>query len=77
MFFRVMGAYDMTQCINCFICGKENLSRNEIGLNKKLLGQNIEKFHCIQCLADYLGISVEDLKELIQEFCDSGCTLFN
>jgi len=66
----------MQKRIDCFICGKENLSRNEIGLNRKLLGRNIEKFHCTQCLADYLDITVEDLEERIQEFKESGCQLF-
>ncbi len=66
----------MAKRIDCFICCKENLSHNEIGLNKKLMGRNIEKFHCMQCLADYLEISIEDLAERIQEFKDAGCVLF-
>jgi hypothetical protein len=66
----------MTKRIDCFICGRNNLSRNEIGLNKKLIGGNIEKFHCLQCLADYLEISTEDLADRIQEFKDEGCVLF-
>lgn len=67
----------MTKQINCFICGKENLSHNEIGLNKKLIGRNIENFHCIQCLADFFEINVELLEERILEFKESGCELFN
>lgn len=67
----------MAKRIDCFICGKENLSRNEIGLNKKLIGQNIEKFHCMQCLADYLDITMEELAERIEEFKDAGCVLFD
>lgn len=67
----------MLKRIDCFICEKENLSRNEISLNKKLIGQDIDKFHCMGCLADYLEISVEDLEERIQEFKDSGCALFD
>lgn len=66
----------MQKQIDCLICGKENLSRNEIGLNKKLIGREIEKFHCISCLAEYLEISVEDLEERIRLFKDSGCALF-
>ena len=66
----------MAKRVDCFICGKENLTRNEIGLNKKLIGQDIEKFHCMDCLAEYLEISKEDLLERIQEFKYSGCTLF-
>jgi len=66
----------MAKIVDCFICGKENLTRNEIGLNKKLIGPNVAKFHCDGCLAEYLEISNEELLERIQEFKDSGCTLF-
>lgn len=66
----------MAKRVDCFVCGKENLSHNEIGLNKKLLGRNIEKFQCMPCLSDYLEISIEDLTERIQEFKDAGCVLF-
>jgi len=66
----------MPKDVACFICGKEKLTRNEIGLNKKLIDQNIEKIHCLDCLADYLEISAEDLLDRIQEFKYSGCTLF-
>lgn len=66
----------MAKKVDCFICGKESLTRNEIGLNKKLIGRNVKKFHCLQCLADYLELSVEELEERIQEFKDAGCVLF-
>ena len=66
----------MQNKVDCFICGKQDLLRNEIGLNKKLIGKEVKKFHCLQCLADYLDISTEDLTERVQEFKDAGCTLF-
>ena len=66
----------MTRQSGCFSCGKENLVRNEIGLNKKLLGRKIKKYHCIDCLAEYLDISTDDLLERIQEFIDADCPLF-
>lgn len=66
----------MAKQINCFVCGRENLSVNEIGLNKKLLGRTIKQFHCMTCLADYLEISIEDLTDCIQQFKDEGCVLF-
>jgi uncharacterized protein YlaI len=56
----------MAKRVDCYICNKENLARNEIGLNKKLIGRNVEKFHCINCLADYLDLSVDELEERIQ-----------
>ena len=61
----------------CIACGKENLSKNEIGINKKLLGESVENFYCMDCLADYLGVSVDDILEKIEEFKVEGCKLFD
>jgi uncharacterized protein YlaI len=66
----------MQKRVECYICGKENLTRNEIGLNKKLIGQDIKNFHCLQCLADYFELSADELEERIREFKDAGCALF-
>ena len=52
------------------------LAAPQIGINKKMLGTEIKTFYCMECLADYLGCSVEDLLEKIEEFKDEGCTLF-
>lgn len=60
----------------CVVCGKKNLDKNTIGLNKKLLGKNITNYYCMDCLADYLECTVEDLQDKIEEFKDEGCTLF-
>ena len=62
--------------INCFSCNKKDLNKNTIGINKKLLGNDIKSFYCIDCLADYLGTTSEELFEKIEEFKDDGCTLF-
>lgn len=61
----------------CVSCGKKNLDKNTVGINKKLLGKDITNFYCMECLADYLEVSVEDLKEKIEEFKDEGCKLFD
>jgi uncharacterized protein YlaI len=66
----------MKKKVDCYICGKQNLPFNEIGLNKKLISNDITKFHCLECLAEYLDISVDDLLERIQDFKDAGCPLF-
>ncbi len=60
----------------CVICGKKNLEKDTIGINKKLLGKNIKNFYCMDCLANYLGCSVEDILEKIEEFKAEGCELF-
>ncbi len=60
----------------CIACRKSELDRNSIGINKKLLGTEIKEYYCMDCLADYLGCSVEELFDKIEEFKDEGCTLF-
>ena len=61
---------------DCVICGKSNLDKNTIGINKKLLGENICNYYCMDCLADYLGCTVQDLLDKIEEFKEEGCNLF-
>ena len=61
----------------CIACGKEDLDKDTIGLNKKLLGTNIKQFYCMNCLADYLDTTVEELQDKIEEFKEEGCTLFS
>lgn len=63
----------MTECI---ICGKKNLTRNELGINKKLLGENITQFYCLDCLAEYLEVTPQDILDKIEEFKEEGCKLF-
>ncbi len=60
----------------CIACQKKNLDKNTIGINKKMFGRNINTFYCMDCLAEYLNTSVEDLLEKIEEFKSEGCTLF-
>jgi DNA-directed RNA polymerase subunit RPC12/RpoP len=61
----------------CIACGKKNLDKNTIGLNKKLLGKDITNYYCMDCLADYLECTLDDLYDKIEEFKDEGCTLFD
>lgn len=58
------------------MCGAPITEKNVIGINQKLLGRNIVNFYCMNCLADYLEVSVEDLMERIEEFKNGGCKLF-
>ena len=61
----------------CPNCGKTPLERNEVGINKKLLGESIERPMCLSCLAEYLEVSEEDLLAKIEEFKAQGCKLFS
>lgn len=62
--------------MNALFAAKKKLDKNTIGINKKLLGKEIENFYCMDCLADYLECTVDDLNDKIEEFKDEGCTLF-
>ena len=60
----------------CFACGKQQLSKNEMGLNKKLLGRKVKQFYCLDCLAEYLEIAPDELLAKVEEFKEQGCALF-
>ena len=62
--------------INCAYCDKEKLSKNEIGLNKKLIHRQIERTMCLACMAAYFETTEENLKEKIEWFKEQGCALF-
>ena len=61
---------------NCVMCGKDHLNKDTIGINKKLLGEDIENFYCMDCLAEYLCCTVDELLDKIEEFKEEGCKLF-
>ena len=61
---------------NCAICGKVSLDKNTIGINKKLRGEKIDSFFCLECLAENLGCEVQDILDKIEEFKNEGCKLF-
>lgn len=65
-----------SKIMNCYVCGKENISKNEIGLVKKLMGKNTKKFYCLPCLAEQLDVTEEELLDKIEEFKNEGCKLF-
>ena len=60
----------------CKMCFQSRLTKDEIGINKKLLGTDVRVFFCMNCLANYLDCTVEDLHDKIEEFKNEGCTLF-
>lgn len=59
----------------CMVC-KRKLERDEIALHKKLVNRGAHEFMCITCLGNHFDVSEERLREKIQHFKDSGCTLF-
>lgn len=65
----------MIKMEKCYYCQKE-LSKDDIGLCKKLLGKKIKQFFCREHLAEVLDTDVETLTEKIEQFKEEGCTLF-
>lgn len=61
---------------NCVACGKKHLTKNEIGITKKLLGIKSKNFYCIDCLANFLEVEPQDILDKIEDFKNDGCKLF-
>ncbi len=66
----------MKTSTTCSSCGKSPITKDEIGICKKLLGTNTKKLYCLECFSAYLDTTVDELLEKIEEFKDEGCTLF-
>ena len=62
--------------VDCIACGKGITEKDTIGINKKMLGENIRDYYCLDCLADYLECTTDELLDKIEEFKEEGCTLF-
>lgn len=62
--------------VDCIACGKAITGKDTIGINKKMLGENIRDYYCLDCLADYLECTTDELLDKIEEFKEEGCTLF-
>ena len=60
----------------CYVCGKTPLSKDEVGITKKLIDKKTKVFYCLSCLAEQLEVTEEELLAKIEEFKEEGCTLF-
>lgn len=63
--------------VKCVACGRTDLDKDTMGINKKLLGEDVSTYYCMDCLADYLGCEVQDILDKIEEFKEEGCKLFS
>ena len=59
----------------CKRCGRL-LTRDEIGLHKKMINRGAREYFCLDCLAAYFEASPARLREKIEQFRKDGCTLF-
>ncbi len=64
--------------IHCRYCDR-TLSKDEIGLNKKILDSEVKDgiYRCLTCMAEFLECSEEELVDKIEEFKAEGCKLFS
>ena len=44
----------------CYVCGKSPLSKDEIGITKKLIDKKTVNFYCLTCLAEYFEVDEDD-----------------
>lgn len=59
----------------CQRCGAP-LTRDEIGLTKKLINRGTTEYLCYDCMAAHFAVSVDALRRKVEEFREMGCTLF-
>ena len=60
---------------NCDNCGAR-LNKDTRALNQKLFGKETEVYLCLDCMAEELDTTVEELLQKIEDFKDEGCVLF-
>ena len=60
---------------SCRTCGRA-LTNDEIGMTKKMVNRGATEFFCMDCLAAYHRVPVENLYRKLEEFRAMGCTLF-
>ncbi len=60
----------------CVSCGRL-LTRDEMGLHRKLVNRAADSFYCISCNAEQFGVTAALLEEKIRQFKEMGCTLFD
>ena len=61
--------------MNCVCCGRR-LTTDEISATRKLVNRGAEEFYCISCLAAHFSVSEDDIRRLIENFRQAGCSLF-
>lgn len=63
----------MTKCI---ACKNNDISSDEIGLNKKMISKETNEFLCYDCLALKFKCSKDNLLFMVKRLKKLGCTLF-
>ena len=66
---------DNIDASRCLRCGNA-LTPDDTGAHRKLVNRGATAFICVRCLAGFLGVTEPFLREKIEYFRKSGCTLF-
>lgn len=61
---------------NCEDCGKKVYKKDEVAMNLKFFGREINKFRCKKCFMKRFGWTKEQWDEQVARFKQTGCTLF-
>ena len=64
---------DEPKCADC----QKTLTRDEIGMTRKLISRAATEFFCYDCLSAKFGCGVDRLKEMAEHYRREGCMLFN
>lgn len=75
LFNRSGEEYSAVDGRHCIKCGAE-LGNLDTALHKKMINRGADRFFCIKCLAEYIGVTEDDLLRKAEQFKKSGCTLF-
>lgn len=60
----------------CVDCGKKVYKQNEVAMNLKMFGREINQFKCKKCLMKEFNWTKEDWDDQVKRFKDQGCHLF-
>ena len=63
---------DASLCMNC----GAKLTRDDIGLHKKIVNRGATAFLCKKCLGEKFRMTEEDCDTLIAHFKEAGCSMF-
>jgi hypothetical protein len=67
----------MKKQLKCRFC-EGDIDKDTKALNKKLVNRNQsdDALVCLKCMAETLDCTVDNLRDKIEEYKHSGCTLF-
>ena len=69
---------DGGECVKTVCCAecRVELSIEEVALNQRLLGMQIGRFFCLDCLAKRMCTTPAHLQKMISRFIELGCAYF-